>query len=233
MMLNYASLYRGFFLLLGSITVLTGNQKTIAQIPLVLQDTTLQQGASFNYCMDAGWQHMDSALILDDFFSDTVDIGFAFSFFGNSYTQCALSGNVFLSFNLSNTDNVSPFAWSNTNTIFHNAIFPAFLDANMNTSGSVKYQTQGASGSRIFIAEWCGVPKYGIPCAGEKVTTQIVLHEGTNRIELNTLSFPGSVTCPTTNANGKGIQGLINSNNTASVLHQGVVLPICGVIPGR
>src|SRR5947208_676959 len=40
--------------------------------------------------------------IADDTYSQVIDLGFSFTFFGNTYTQCLLSTNNYISFEIQN-----------------------------------------------------------------------------------------------------------------------------------
>lgn len=197
-----------------------------AQLQFPFRDTTLQVGQSIpQFCINTQYTVNDT-LVFDDRFSHAIDIGFTFSFFGIDYTQCIVSDNLLLSFDTTFANFSAPFQWTSTGSMslrFRNAILPAFMDLYMLYGGKIRITTNGNIGAKKFIIEWCGVPKYSsnAVCNNDKVSIQVVLHEGTNIIDINTLLINGSSTCPATNTTSKGIQGLINIDNSVSIFTPG------------
>lgn len=190
-----------------------------AQIALQYSDTLICPGTEITMC--AAFTGEADALNVDDAFSDeVVDLGFTFNFFGTNYTQCAVSGNAYISFDLTRVGQWSPYTWGQLNAagVQTPSILAAFQDLYLPAGGKLWYQSFGSPGSRRFIVEWCDVPKYGgSQCNAIKVTTQIILYEGSNNIDIITKSLPGSPGCPSTNSStaaGNAIQGLISPGNT-------------------
>ncbi|MGD1843838.1 MAG: T9SS type A sorting domain-containing protein [Salibacteraceae bacterium] len=122
----------------------------------------------------------------DDVVSPAIALPFTFKFYDVDYTDVYISSNGFLAFdpgtpsgcctgqNLPNPftpNNVIAFAWEDLNT---------------NTgSGAVEYYTVGTAPNRVFVVEFNNVHL----CCGTAtptITTQIHLHETTNRIEIHT-----------------------------------------------
>ena len=127
----------------------------------------------------------------DDCMSSALPIGFAFQFYGATYTSVFASSNGFLSFspgqfngccsgqvlpNPSNPNNLVSAYWSD------------LLPGN---GGSVKYQTLGAAPTRVFILQYTNVPFFG-GSSSVRSHFQIKLFEGTNLAEVHYQNVPGS-----------------------------------------
>jgi N-acetylneuraminic acid mutarotase len=120
----------------------------------------------------------------DDCMFNGLPIGFSFTFFGNSYTTFNLSTNGFIGFT-PGTDN----GCCSGRTIpaadgLNNIIAAAWTDLYPPGGGGVFYETRGRAPSRYLIVAYPGVPWC---CgSGNHVTTQIILYEGSNAIEIHT-----------------------------------------------
>lgn len=197
--------------------------KAQAQIALQFNDTTLCPGQPLNMC--AAFSGQVSGLAVDDRFTDTIKIGFPFTFFGNTYTMCTASDNNFVSFDITRANQHSNYQWFgpgspafSTGEVY-NSICLGFLDAFLPESGVIRYQTFGNPGSRRCIIEWCKVAKYS-GCSPNRFTNQVILYEGSNVIEIHTTDMPGTPTCPTTDA-GRAVQGLISPGGTTTIYTPG------------
>src|SRR6185369_13696335 len=49
----------------------------------------------------------------DDVYTSVIDLGFSFTYFGNTYTQCVLSTNNYICFDLSQANGYSPWVIAN------------------------------------------------------------------------------------------------------------------------
>lgn len=193
-----------------------------AQIALAYNDTTLCPGQTITMC--AALTGQADALSSDDEPSGIIDIGFPFVFFGNTFSKCVASGNGMINFD---TTTAAMFSWGwtwpqitvSTPVVANNAIFATFCDLYLPAGGKLRYQRFGSVGSRKFIIEWCQIPVFSGVCTTAVVTTQIILNEGTNIIEIHTTQLPAiGPNCP--GASGPSnfqqvIQGVRNSNGTA------------------
>ena len=119
--------------------------------------------------------------LLDDQISGAIPIPFGFLFYGLSYDEVYISSNGFITFRpgqdpgcCSGTlvPNISPP---------NNFIAGFWEDFNPTAGGIIGYATKVLNGNREFIVEFKDVPHYldVVP-----VTFQIILHEGSNDIEL-------------------------------------------------
>lgn len=152
---------------------------------------------------------------LDDGVSTAMPLGFTFEFFGQTFTQVFASTNGFITFNASSpngccTGQVLPNAGAPNNLIAY-----AWEDLNLGAGGTIEYWTAGASPNRAFIFNVTDQPHFP---NGNLVTTQIVLHETSNIIEIHTTSAPsdgGNHTMgieDATGANGFFVAGRNSSN---------------------
>jgi len=151
------------------------------------------------------------ALNIDDTYSDTIDIGFKFCFFGNTYTKCLISSNGYITFNIASAGLYSPWpigapipsASDPTNSI----MFP-WQDIDPSVGGQIFYQTVGTAPFRKFIVSYYHVPYFS--CNSVLFTGMMVINETTNYIETYT---ENKDICMSWNG-GAAIHGIQNSTGT-------------------
>ena len=197
-----------------------------AQIVIQQNDTSYcqPQPLTFNALLDTSLI-ATGLIIVDDTYSDVINLGFDFNFYGNVYNQCILSTNNYICFNTSDASAYSPWpintalpstaAGSPKNSVFgpwHDT------DPSAGTMGTMSYKTFGEAPNRKFIYSLCEVPMYSSACNALLYSGQIVLYEGSNKIETHIANKP---ICPTWNT-GQAIHGLHNSDGT-----------VAHVVPGR
>jgi gliding motility-associated-like protein len=161
----------------------------------------------------------DTVSLSDDQYSRVVNIGFPFTFFGNTYTQCIISSNNYISFNTQYAGIGSP--WTITYAIPSiyspkNTIMCPWQDIDPSIAGTITYATLGTAPNRVFVIAFCSTTMFW--CHDLNFTSQIQLYEGSNRIETHIASKP---ICPGWNG-GQAIHGIHNSLGT-----------IAYVVPGR
>jgi hypothetical protein len=125
----------------------------------------------------------------DDYFSDTISIGFPFCFFNNVYHKLCISDNGQITFNTnyknapSSFDTQMPLPFFN-NAFPDNAIFGPFIDAKLSSGGSVTYASIGTSPNKKFVITYNAVPYFNNGCTNTANNNfQIILYETTNIIE--------------------------------------------------
>jgi hypothetical protein len=111
---------------------------------------------------------------------DLVPIGFSFSFFGTSHTSVNVCSNGYLTFGDVVNDFSNDPSFPNPETP-NNVIAPYWDDWNPGAGGDVYYATLGVAPSRRFVVMWNQVLHFGV--AGNPVTFEVVLFEGSNTIE--------------------------------------------------
>jgi hypothetical protein len=123
----------------------------------------------------------------DDGYVADMPIGFDFSFYGNTYNKLNLYLNGFVTFGAAInkpywlTGGI-PLATDPTNMIAlaWNDWFPGKVP------GSLRYETRGTAPNRRFLIQFNGVPEVS---GTGKLTSLLVLSEGTNDITIYTTSF--------------------------------------------
>ena len=157
----------------------------------------------------------------DDTYSAAVPIGFSFDFYGNTYTDCLISSNGYITFDLTNAGLYSSWVTAaipggvpgGTGPAV-NAIFGPWIDlqpaAFAANPGYIEYQTIGNAPDRIFIVKWYEVPLYGSSC-GQCSALTIKLFETSNVIE-NHVSDIDIANCSWNS--GLGTHGIQNANGT-------------------
>jgi len=217
------------FKILFFLTVLfaCGMVRSHAQIALQYTDTTTCPGQPLTMC--AALTGQGTKIDADDEYSFVIDLGFQFTYFGKQYTKCIVSGNGMLTFDTTmagqsganwNWGQASTAGWNGV-TQANNSIMVTFLDLYPVNAGVIRYQRFGQAGSRRFVVEWCRVPVFVGTCEQLFVTSQVILYEGSNNIEMYTthispMGFTGP--CPSASPSNLGqvVQGLRNDNGTAS-----------------
>ncbi|OQX75167.1 MAG: hypothetical protein B6D61_10980 [Bacteroidetes bacterium 4484_249] len=147
----------------------------------------------------------------DDYFVGPFNIGFDFTYFGNTFTQFAISPNGLLSFHVPDIIGQSfqdPTPIPNNDLIEtimcpYQDLFKRPISPHNNY---IYYRTVGEEPNRKLIAGWCEAPMYG--CNSLFATYQIVLNEGDNTIVNHIISKPQC-----SYLGNKATQGLNNSYN--------------------
>lgn len=159
-----------------------------------------------------------SLTMSDDVYSGVINIGFPFTWYGNTYTQCVISSNNYVTFNLSYANGGSPWSITNSNPSSSNPLNAAmgpWQDINPGVGGTVKYATVGSPPNRIFVVEYCNVPMFS--CTNLQFSSQIQLHENGNYMETHIISKP---LCSSWNS-GQAIHSTHNINGTAATIVPG------------
>ena len=159
----------------------------------------------------------------DDDYSGLIQIGFPFTFYGNTYNSLVICDNGYLTFddyqaNNSNSGYVItgpvPYPFLGTfpnNGGPNNAIMAPFHDICLNGcfggQGSIFISKTGILPNRKFIATWCSAAMYS--CNDSVNTFQIVLHEGSNKIE----TFLDTKKSCSWNS-GAAVHGLVDATST-------------------
>ena len=139
----------------------------------------------------------------------TRTIPFPFSFYGTEYTSCYVNANGFIRFGGTSTSAINHCLPDATEP---NNIIAAYwdnlkYDKTCGSSSMWKYQTLNSAPNRIFVVSWIDFITPASGC-GYFVSTQVLLYETTNVIEINLLS--NSLL-----ENGNGVIGIENSDGTA------------------
>ncbi|GAB5399820.1 MAG: hypothetical protein Aureis2KO_14050 [Aureisphaera sp.] len=144
----------------------------------------------------------------DDAVSGALPIGFDFYFIDANYTNFYISSNGFITFDAGSDDGCCsgdpiPTAGNVDNYI---ALVWEDLDPDGGADGTIRYETVGTAPDRILVMEYDDVPYWNAPAS--RVTTQVQLHEGTNRIEIHSTNIP---------ADGNATQGVEDATGSFGI----------------
>ena len=120
----------------------------------------------------------------DDAVSSSQNLGFDFTYYGNTYNQVKVAMNGFVTFNqnFNITGRRNYLSEVIPASGYDNTIFPLwsdFIDKN-NNNGSPFVQTFGSSGSKYWVAGWYDVNEYR---NNNLSSFEAILYESTNIIE--------------------------------------------------
>ena len=122
----------------------------------------------------------------DDCVQGPFNIGFNFTYFGNTYSQFYVSSNGWIGFSANQTNGyVAQFLPNGSAP--KNAILADWEDL-FPSSGQMNYYVTGSAPNRQMVFNFNDVPFYG--CRSTVVRWQIVLSETTNEIDINFQSKP-------------------------------------------
>jgi hypothetical protein len=116
----------------------------------------------------------------DDCVFGAIPLGFTFNYYGTSYNEVYVGTNGFLAFAPLGSGCCSGAPLPSADSI-NNEVAGWWTDLVSNP----RYQTVGAPGSQQFILEYLNAPYYN---SGTPNTFEIILHEGSNDIELQYLN---------------------------------------------
>jgi hypothetical protein len=155
---------------------------------------------------------IQSSMATDDLHDGVVPIGFNFDFYGGTYDKCVVSGNGYITFDTSVANTGSPWvigtAIPNPGQMPENAIMAPWQDINTGVVGNIYYGTTGVAPNRRFTVTWCSIAMFS--CTQMLHTSQVVMYEGSNKIEMYIKDKP---LCTTWNG-GAAIQGLVDATST-------------------
>lgn len=177
----------------------TDSYKVAQQIPAVYENQTTPISAN---------------IFTDDIWSQVIQLPFKFCFFDNKYTSIVIGANGQISFDTTLAGQINGYntiGWPQLpffNSSVNNAIFCPYHDILPTLGGTITYSVEGVAPCRKFIVSWNNIPMYD--CINLTATQQIVLTEGSYRIDMNIINKP---VCPTW-LNGVAYMGLQNANAT-------------------
>jgi gliding motility-associated-like protein len=160
-----------------------------------------------------------SVSLSDDSWSGAVNIGFNFSFYGATYTQCVIGSNGQISFNTNQANGYCPWSLTGgplpntTLTGARNAAMLTYQDINPSLGGQIQYQTIGTAPNRQFVVLYKNI--YMFSCTSQCNYMAIILYEGSNIVEYHIGNKP---MCTTWNS-GLAIQGTENNWTPTAVAH--------------
>ena len=195
-----------------SATVLT------ASYHIAGQDTTSYDVTLLDECpapiLEGG---TPTSIDTDDIWSEAIDLGFDFCFFGETYSQILIGSNGVLSFELENAGGYNGWGLSGnilpngTNSTISNAnIFGVAHDIDPSECGEINYMVLGSAPARQFVVNYNDVCHFGFSCSEYTSTSQIILYESSNFIDVNIIDKP---ICTEWN-DGLAVVGIQNIDDT-------------------
>jgi len=168
----------------------------------------------------------------DDLWSSVITLPFNFCFYGNLYSSVVVGSNEIISFDVTSNAPGAYCAWSLTSggTIPTSSyplcsIMGPYQDIDPTYQGNIYEELIGTSPCRMLVVSFYHVPYYGDPnsvstgyCSGALyATSQIVLYESTNIIEIYILN---KADCSGWN-NGLAIEGIQDATGTNATVVSG------------
>lgn len=160
--------------------------------------------------------------LIEDTYTDVIDIGFDFCFYGNMFDQLLISTNNYVTFNLGEVNGYSPWntypipsAFPPGNVV--NAIMGPWMDLNPWIGGNLYYNVYGVAPYRRFVVSFENFGYYGGNCVGLQFNGQIKLFETSNVIEIHVQNQP---LCTGWN-NGESVLGIVNEDESQFLIAPG------------
>jgi N-acetylneuraminic acid mutarotase len=126
-----------------------------------------------------------AGLFCDDCTQQGFPIGFSFTFFGNTYTTFNISSNGFIGFSPGMPNGCCSGGSIPSANAPNNIIAAAWTDLYPEGGGGIFYETRGRAPNRFLIVAFQNLP-WCCESWVNRVTTQIILYEGTNVVEIHT-----------------------------------------------
>ena len=99
------------------------------------------------------------SLIVDDAYTDVVELGFNFDFYGNTYSKMLISSNGYVTFDTTNAGGYSPYSVTkpipNPGNEPENAIMVPWHDPDPNIGGAIYFGSFGTSPNKVYVVTWC------------------------------------------------------------------------------
>ena len=130
--------------------------------------------------------------VYDDWYSDSILLGWEFILFGSAYNALQVSSNGYLYFGEPGYGS-SPWQIENmqlpNDMLPYPAIFAAYHDMNPSQCGEIFYGTDGEAPNRSFVVSWNEVCPFSYECTEVLPSSvQVILREGTNDIEFHVVN---------------------------------------------
>lgn len=153
----------------------------------------------------------------DDIWSSAIQLPFDFCFFGQTYTEMVIGSNAVVSFDLANNQPGSYCDWSFSDPIpspnlFFTTIFGPYMDIDPSVGGSgiINWTVFGESPCRTMVVNFPDIPYFGSACPNLSLTSQIVIYETTNVVEVYVEDRPSGCSWNSGNA----VLGIQNQNGS-------------------
>ncbi len=156
-------------------------------------------------------------LVRNNQYSGIIDLPFGFCFYGSTYNKIIISNNGFISFDTTLANQASnPYTdpgWTLASLspyLPNNAIFGVKQALDYSKGGKIYYNVTGTAPCRSFVISFY---KVSLLNCTETSTSQIVLHEFTNEIDINIAEKPACSTA----IFKMSVAGIINADRSKSL----------------
>jgi gliding motility-associated-like protein len=215
---------------LGDCTTLNANYPPVKQTNSYTV-SEIVYAPPFPFLWDGIASHRVNA-VGDDKWSSTVTLPFNFCFYGVNYNQVLIGTNGLITFDLVNFAPLGACPWAYSATIpnagfpIKNAIYGVYQDTNMqspspladpmlqNVNFYILDSGPNAAPNRVLVVNFNELPQYSCGTGVGLQTSQIVLYESTNIIDVNVLK---RTSCTSWNG-GRGVIGIQNQAGTNAVV---------------
>lgn len=150
----------------------------------------------------------------DDVWSGSIALPFDFCFYGVNYSEVNVGSNNCLTFDTYLAGDYCPFPFTDncpSPNLPLNSIFGPYHDIDPSVCGTPTYAILGSAPCRAFVVNYPEICHFS--CNSIMSTTQIVLYETTNVIEVYIQDKP---TCPGWN-NGNAVVGIQNATGLVGI----------------
>ena len=161
------------------------------------------------------------SVFIDDKWSNIIPLPFDFCFYGGTYSEMLIGSNSVITFDTLNNQPDGWCEWSFSDPIpstnlFNNTIFGPYMDIDpsIEGTGTINYTVFGDVPCRTMVVNFPDIPYFSPSCNQYTFTSQIVIYETTNVIEIYLEDRTDA--CPTWN-NGNAVIGLQNQNGTDGI----------------
>lgn len=148
---------------------------------------------------------------VDDVYTGILPLPFNFCFFGNTYNQVVVGSNNVITFDITLAGAFCPWAFTAScpsPALPPNSIMGPYHDIDPSVCGDAKWGVYGTTPCRVFVVSFDNVCHF--QCNSITSTTQIVMYETTNVIEVYIEDKP---TCLTWNS-GNAVIGIQDATGT-------------------
>lgn len=163
----------------------------------------------------------------DDVWSPLINMPFDFCFFGQNYNKMIIGSNAVISFetNINGQTAGGRCEWSfgardaiPSPTLFKTTIFGPYMDTNpaVAGSGTINWYVTGTAPNRAMVVNFPNIKYFGSACSHLSLTSQVIIYETTNAIEVYVQNRPSGCSWQ----NGVAVLGIQNQTGT-----QGYVAP--------
>lgn len=153
----------------------------------------------------------------DDVWSPRINMPFEFCFFGEVYDEMLVGSNGVVTFDLIRNNPGGDCEWSFSESIpnpnlFRSTIFGPYMDINPRvSSGQINWSVHGEAPARTMVINFPNQKYFGSQCSQLELTSQIVVYETTNVIDVYIKERPDG--CSSWNS-GNAVIGIQNETGT-------------------